>query len=82
MCFQRDGCALVKRHTLRCAKLDVESICGKRACMKNAYFFTFSIVELDDRRWFIIFICSRPTVRSFLFGIIATNFSKVLHTAL
>ena len=45
-------------------------------------FFTSSIEDSDDRTWFIILICSQSSVRSFLFGIIAMTFSKVLHTAL
>ncbi|CAN0257635.1 unnamed protein product, partial [Ascophyllum nodosum] len=69
---------------LRCVKLDVKSIRGKRTCTKTASVLTFFAVraETGDRSCWIIVILNRSSLRSFRFGIIVTTFSMVWHTAL
>ena len=69
---------------LRCVKLDVKSIRGKRTCTKTASVLTFFALraETGDRSCWIIVILNRSSLRSFRFGIIVTTFSMVWHTAL
>ena len=65
-------------------KLDVKSIRGNRTCTKTAFVLTFFAVhaETGDRSCWRIVILNRSSLRSFRFGIIATTFSMVWHTAL
>ena len=58
-----------------------KSIFAKTSLDENRVFFTFSIVFWDDRTRARIRICRRSADRSFLSGIIARTFCKVLHTA-
>ena len=77
------GC-VGEKACLRCVKLDVKSIRGKRTCMKTASVLTFFAVrpETGDRSCWRIAILNRSSLRSFRFGIITTTFSMVWHTAL